>query len=289
MMNIAALYTCHNRKEKTLNSLQSLFKAAERMTTKDFSVDVYLTDDGSTDGTSEAIRKEFAEVRLLQGNGQLFWAEGMRNSWKEALKGSYDTYLLLNDDVELYENVFEELSKTHSHCLKKFGFGGVYIGATEDKFKKKLTYSGSLIINRFLYKLQRLAPNGNFQECDLGNANILMVSNNVVDKIGILSEGYSHGMADYDYTMMARKNNIPVLIAPDYCGHCVNDHRDLYEGFAEKSLQERKKILYNPTGLALDSYIVYMKKFFPFRYPAVAFFAWLKLYFPKVYMRYFRK
>lgn len=289
MTNVAALYTCHNRKEKTLNSLRSLFMARSKMPQNNFSVHVYLTDDGSTDGTSEAIKKEFPEVRLLQGSGQLFWAEGMRHSWKEALKGNYEAYLLLNDDVELYDNVFDQLLKTHEHCLEKFGFGGVYLGATEDRSIKKLTYSGSLIISRFLYKLKRLPPNGNYQECDLGNANIMMVSNNVVDKIGILSEGYSHGMADYDYTMTARSNSIPVLIAPEYCGHCVNDHRDLYEGFAEKSLEERKKVLYNPTGLALDSYIAYMKKFFPFRYPAVAFFAWLKLYFPKVYMRYFRK
>lgn len=288
MKNVAVLYTCHNRKEKTIRSIRSLFEV-EKIEPKKFSLDVYLTDDGSTDGTSQAIQKEFPQVHIIPGDGQLFWAEGMRSSWKEALKGKYDAYLLLNDDVELYDNVFDQLTKTHEYSTEKLGAEGIYLGATEDKLNNKLTYSGSILTNKFLYKLKRLPPNGQFQICDVGNANIMLVASSVVDKIGILTEGYSHGMADYDYTLTARKSNIPVLIAPEYCGHCINDHRDHYENFAKKSFQERRRVLYNPTGLALNSYKKYTKKFFPFRYPFVVFFAWLKLYFPKIYLNYFRK
>lgn len=289
MKNVAVLLTCHNRKIKTLNSLRSLFRVKNTSSNKDFDMRVYLTDDGSTDGTTAAIQEEFPQVNILQGSGHLFWAEGMRNSWKEALKGNYDTYLLINDDVELYDNVFDQLALTDAYSNEKFGMGGIYLGATEDKFKDELTYSGSIITNEFLYKLKRLPPNGQFQECHLGNANIMMVSGNVVEKIGILTKGYSHGMADYDYTLMAINKKIPVFIAPEYCGHCVNDHRDHYENFINKSLEERRHVLYNPTGLALSSYKKYMKKFFPFRYPFVVVFAWLKLYFPKIYLDYFRR
>jgi len=285
MKRIAALYTCHNRKDKTIKSLASLYSGLESCSHR-ISMDVYLTDDGSTDGTSEAIRKSYPEVHLLQGDGSLFWAEGMRMSWNRALEKDYDGFLLLNDDVDIYPIVFDQLLTAHEYCTQTFGTPGIYIGPTEDRYKGNLTYSGSLVLNKLLYTQKRLPPNGTFQSCDLANANIMLVSKSVVNQIGILSKGYSHGMADYDYTLMARKKSIPVLVTRDYCGHCENDHVDTYLDFDKKSFEERKKILYSPTGLAFDSYKKYMKKFFPLRYPVVVVMGYLKLYFPGFYLKF---
>lgn len=272
----------------TLASIQSLQQAKNKLV-YDLDLDIYLTDDGSTDGTSDEVKKRFPEVTLVKGDGNLFWAEGMRKSWNKALEKEkeYDGYLLLNDDVEIYGNVFDQLLAAHRYCQDTFNIPGIYIGPTEDKIKGELTYSGSNILNKFLYTQKRLAPNGKFQQCDLANANIMLVSKAVVEKIGILSKGYAHSMADYDYTLTANKNNIPVLVVPEYCGHCKNDHVDKYQAFGNKSFAERKRILYSPTGLAYTSYLRYMRKFFPYRYPIVAVFGWLKLYFPNFYTKYF--
>lgn len=46
---------------------------------------------------------------------------------------------------------------------------------------------------------------------DLTNANILLVPKVVVDKIGIFYEGYKHGRANNDYSLLARRKGIPVL------------------------------------------------------------------------------
>lgn len=56
MKTIAVLLTAHNRKEKTLLCLDFLFKQKQ---VEEYTIDVYLTDDGSTDGTSEAVKKHF--------------------------------------------------------------------------------------------------------------------------------------------------------------------------------------------------------------------------------------
>ena len=85
-MRIAAIITCHNRKEKTLVCLKSLFQIIQN-------IDVFLTDDGSTDGTSEAVKKIYPQVNIIQGDGNLFWSRGMYIAWKEAVKGGYDYYL----------------------------------------------------------------------------------------------------------------------------------------------------------------------------------------------------
>ena len=74
MKHIAVLMTVYNRREKTLKCLRNLFN--QRIPT-DFSLDVYLTNDGCKDGTPEALRSEFPQVRIIEGDGSLFWNRGM--------------------------------------------------------------------------------------------------------------------------------------------------------------------------------------------------------------------
>ena len=69
-MKIAAIMTCHNRKNKTMACLKSLFTIIPE-------TDVYLTDDGSTDGTSEAVLYTYPNVHIISGDGNLYWNRGM--------------------------------------------------------------------------------------------------------------------------------------------------------------------------------------------------------------------
>ena len=58
-MKIAVLLTCHNRREKTLSCLKNLLE----QNLEDIDLSVYLVDDGSSDGTSDAIKEHFPEVQ----------------------------------------------------------------------------------------------------------------------------------------------------------------------------------------------------------------------------------
>ena len=96
MMKISVLLTCHNRKEKTLICLRKLFEQDVR----NVEFDVFLVDDGCTDGTAEAVREEFPKIHIIQGDGSLFWNRGMCLAWEEARKnGAHDAVLWLNDDT----------------------------------------------------------------------------------------------------------------------------------------------------------------------------------------------
>ncbi len=282
MNKLAVLLTCFNRKEKTIASLTALHTAFNE-SSKGWSMSIYLTDDGSTDGTSQAVLEHFPEVNLLKGDGTLYWAGGMRNSWGEALKGGYDAYLLLNDDTYVYPQLFEAVLKTQEHCVANYGMGGVYIGSTIDSRTKKVSYGGSIFTNRFLAKMNRLQPGDKPVPCQLGNANIMWVSKHVVDRIGILSDGYVHGMADYDYTLRATKKNLPVLVMPGVVGECINDHKDPYRRFFKLSLKERYKMLYSPIGFDFVSQTHHMKKHFPIRLPLFLLTGYFKVLCPKLY------
>ena len=78
------LLTCFNRKLKTLEALNNLFLAYNKISNLYF-MQVYLTDDKSTDGTSMAVKANFPEVKIIKGSA-LYIGPEMRNSWNEAKK-----------------------------------------------------------------------------------------------------------------------------------------------------------------------------------------------------------
>jgi GT2 family glycosyltransferase len=283
-IKIAVLLTCFNRKEKTIACLKQLVIALNNVE-ETISLKIYLTDDGSTDGTGEAVKLEFPEVQVLKGNGNLFWAGGMRNSWSEALKDEFDMFFLLNDDTILYPNVFNQLIEAREKAVNTYQQDGIYLGATEDPINKKNTYGGAVLLNKLTLKYKHLNPNGNLQHVDLGNANIMFVSKNVVNQIGILSKDYIHGVADYDYTLRAVKKNIPVLLMPETCGSCINDHEDSYSKFSKKTFSERKKYLMHPLGLDFKSNFNLTKNHFSIRIPLVILGAGIKLFFANLYLK----
>ena len=88
--------TCHNRREQSVSCLERL-----QSQTVQADIEVFLVDDGSNDGTTDAIRKRFPSTHLLHGDGSLYWAGGMRMAMEAAIPGRFDFYLWLNDDTKL--------------------------------------------------------------------------------------------------------------------------------------------------------------------------------------------
>ena len=275
---IAVLITCHNRKDKTSACLKSLFEAELPY---GYKLDVYLVDDGSTDGTKELVEKKFKSVNIIKGNGDLYWAGGMRLAWKAAMeKLSYDAYLLINDDVYLEVYFLKNLVKTNEFSQKTKGRAGIYSGATVDDETKAITYGGSKIkTNHIIVKSQRLLPKEYPQACEMTNANILWVSKEVVDKIGIFDVRFTHGIADYDYSLRATKQNIPIFLAPNICGSCTNDYGDNWKP-SSVPLKDRIAYLKSPKGLAYNEYLYYIRKHFPLFLPYSFVMLWLKTFFP---------
>ena len=295
-MKIVALYTCFNRKLQTLSSLSALYDSLriynQQAKNGIIELSVVLTDDGCTDGTADAIRQQFPDkdIIILQGTGSLFWAGGMRLAWNEALKRheEWDYYLLVNDDTDLFTTCFIELMNTEAYCRQNYHKEGLVSGITCAKDDvTKITYGGDIIPNKFNGRQIRLGKSSEPQMVDLTNANILLVPKEVVDKIGIFYEGYKHGRADNDYSMLARRKGIPVLITPGACGTCENDHgskADFRDKVVNMSQKERTAYFNHPVRCNHD-YLTFIRRNMPARYPLSWRFRMMLTYCPKLYFR----
>lgn len=280
-MRLAVLLTSFNRKEFTLNAI----KLIKEQKNHDIHYQIYLTDDNSTDGTSEEVASQYPDVVVLRGNGSLFWAGGMRNSWRAALKKDYDAYLLLNDDTFIFKDLFQNLKMSMDYMLKEFGKNGILIGSTKNKESSKFTYGGSIYTNKFKATYKQIVPTSHHQSCELGNANIMLVHKDVVNAIGILNKNYTHGVADYDYTFTAVKSEIPVIVMPNYQGSCSAHEVSKSEIFLKiKSLRKRYQYLMSPIGLAFKDNVYYQFRHFPYRLFFTIPSTFLRLMFPKFYL-----
>lgn len=266
--------TCFNRREKTLRCLAALQEGWEKAG-NGLSVSVFLTDDGCSDGTAEAVReRQFSfPVHILPGTGNLFWNGGMIHSWKAALaEGGFDGYLWLNDDSYALPEFWEDLATADAYCLETYGRHGIYVGSTKDQDTGAFTYGGFNYVSTISLLDQFVIPDGHtFQPCQAAHGNITYVSHQVVEKMGIFCEKYWHGGTDHDYTYLAHKAGIPILVLPRFSAICQNDHLG---ADGKKSPYTRKKRFHN--------ILLFNRRCFPWRVPFVFVSESLKILFPRL-------
>lgn len=210
---IAVLMTCHNRKVKTLNSLRSLY--AQKGLRTLFNLDTYLVDDGSTDGTSTKVEEIFPKVKVVFGNGDLFWNRGMYTAWESCKKSNkkYDFYFWLNDDTVLKENCIHKLLKSYEEIISK-GNDGLIFGFCESfQGDKKMTYGG-------IKSGKKLSPNGEIQQADLINGNVVLIPNSIYEKVGTLDYNYLHVFGDYDYSLRVNEIGYNCFSSIDFVAYC---------------------------------------------------------------------
>lgn len=273
---IAVLLTCHNRKEKTLACLKSLSESTE---SGNAHFDVYLVDDGSTDGTGIAVSERHPDVTVIKGNGDLFWNRGMNLAWQTAAKVCpYDFFLWLNDDVILYNESIHIL-------LKDFQQSGsdesIIVGACQS-ITGKVTYSGY----RSLTKKVLLEPSGELQLCDYFNGNVVLISSQVFSQVGFLDPIFHHGQGDFDYGLRAKKLGINSFVSSQYVGVCERN-TDLPRWCnPELSLSTRWKSFKSPLGGRPKSTLIFQKKYIGL-VPAIFhyFTIHLRLLFPKIWIK----
>lgn len=246
-VRLAVLMTCHNRKNKTLASLEHLY----RQNVPGWRPDVYLVDDGSTDGTGEAVMRAYPGVYILHGTGNLFWNGGMRLAFAEALRNDYDLYLWLNDDTLLYPNAVQVLLRSHDALSQHDGRNVIVVGSVQDPVTGQHTYGG--VVRQVRWHPLRFSPvlpsERDPRPCETFNGNCVLIPRAVAKKVGNLDGTFTHGMGDFDYGLRARRLGVEVWVAPGYVGTCPRNSRTNTWADPKLSLRERWERIRHPKGL----------------------------------------
>jgi GT2 family glycosyltransferase len=253
-LQLAVLITCHNRRNTTLACLHALYQ-------QDVTFEVYLVDDGSSDGTSEAIKANYPPVNIIKGDGNLFWVGGMRLAFSKALKNGYNYYLWLNDDTILDSNALPNLLDTHK-CLAKRGHpNSIVVGSVRDPLTGKLTYGGRLRSSRrWDRKLEPVEPTLEPIECDTMQGNCVLIPHSVAEKVGNIDATFIHTLGDIDYGLRARQLGCSVCIAPGYLATCSRN--SIHGSWADTklSMYERLKKAFQTKGFPPQAWAVFLKR-----------------------------
>ena len=208
----------------------------------DMIVNVYMTDDGSTDGTFEDITKQFPKVHIIHSNGNLFWNRGMFTAWKTAASYiDYDYYLWLNNDTFIFNGTVKKMLYSSNKKRNK----SIIVAAVCSKYSPhEITYGA------FSFNNKLIVPNGKEQECKCFNGNCALIPKCIYKKIGNLDWHYHHAIGDLDYGYRARKAGFKIYCSSEYLGYCENNSNPPMWACSDIPFFKRLKNLYSPLGYA---------------------------------------
>lgn len=237
MKTIAILLTVFNRKEKTLKCLERVFS---QWPIEGYEADVYMTNDGCTDGTPEAVSVKYPKVHVINAKGDLFWNRGMYIAWKIASETKdYDAYIWLNDDTFILDGSLHEIILHYEET----GGKAIIVASVCSALKEDVTYGGHI-------GKRKIFPNGKLQKCDTFNGNFVLIPRIVFEYIGNLDWAFRHAIGDLDYGYRARKAGFPIYVSKKFLATCELNPRLPKWARVDIPLKERINNLYSPLGYA---------------------------------------
>ena len=253
---ISVLMACHNRRERTLTCLRSLFRQEDQAT-----LEVFLVDDGSSDGTAGSVQREFPAVRIVPGTGDLYWSGGMRVAYRLAAQSEHDFLLWLNDDVELHPDALETMLTTHRELVGAGHAAAIVVGAVCDPLTHTTTYSGvSRGNSRRKMQFSAVEPNDHAQACETMHGNLVLVPKAVHQLVGNLDPAFTHAISDFDYGLRALRHGCEVWLAPGHLGSCARN--PLQGTWLDSCLSARARLqeMCSPRGLPPVEWWVFTRR-----------------------------
>jgi GT2 family glycosyltransferase len=278
-IDIVAVMTVFNRREQTVECLRSLHASAARA--PGISIAVCLTDDGSTDGTAAAVRREFPDTRILAGTGSLYWNGGMRLAMDEAITLAPAHYLWINDDVVLDADAIPRLLDV-ARTASAGGQCPIIVGSTTDTDGTITNYGGRVRRHRLRplhFSLVEPAASEPVS-CETMNANCVLLSAAAVERVGNLDPVFIHCLGDFDYGLRAAQLGCRILVCPGHVGRCTRggDRGDSTAAF--RSVRAAWRSVAGPKAYPPDAWRTFTRRYGGPFWPAY----WVKPYLKAVFV-----
>ncbi|OGY18511.1 MAG: hypothetical protein A2900_03375 [Candidatus Chisholmbacteria bacterium RIFCSPLOWO2_01_FULL_50_28] len=210
MHKVFILIPTHNRKELLRKCLRCVRMQSYK------NVETVVIDDGTTDGTTEMLSREYPHVTALKGNGNLWWGGAMRMGVEHILmrSGKGDFVLLMNDDTTFdghYVKKIVSVSLDHKRAI-------VGSPCYDELNKRKLTGApvfmdweqGGAIPLEVPSDLTRKKWT---TDINTFNGRGTLVPIEVFHHIGNFSKRLVHYGADYEFFLRAKRYGIPMVFS----------------------------------------------------------------------------
>ncbi len=221
------LLPVHNRRDITLAFVECLKKQTYDK------VRLVLIDDGSKDGTAEAVRVQIGDVIILRGKGDWWWAGSLQEGYEWLLRNDIagdDVALIMNDDTGFEPDfIFNGLRVLHDHpatLLTATGYN-LKTGQPQD--------SGGYIMDWATLGFSETYENAKIN-CSSTRGLMVRVAD-FLDVKGFYPRLIPHYLSDLEFTMRAQKKGKTLMIHPDFrigIDFETTGHRELgKESFAQ--------------------------------------------------------
>ena len=203
MENVYIIIPVHNRKAMTLQCLDALEKNGDL-----HQYHVIIIDDGSTDGTSEAVKSLYPDVFILQGDGDLWWTGAIRKGMEYAYDKGAEYFIWLNDDCLVTNKAIEKLVRFCKDNPKSI------IGSQGCQFdnNQSIAFGGHTRKNQSFQAI--ICPENKVLECDVVSGNLVCLPRLVIDIVGYPEANlYPHYLGDFIFLIKSKNRGFKIYVS----------------------------------------------------------------------------
>ncbi len=244
MIRVEVVTPVHDRRDETLQCLRSI----HRSNLPSIDLHIIVVDDGSTDGTADAIRSDYPETEIVKGDGTLWYTAGTNRGLSAALKHDPEYILAINNDQIFDENcILEMVSCAEKHPRSVIGSLLLNWDTPHRLFQVSPRFellSGGF---RHWYKQTIWTIPEKPWEVEIIVGNCVLYPATAVREVGLMDEESLVQYGDAEYTPRMRRSGWKLLIEPKARVFCKPN--DLVSGFRKLTARAKlDQLLFKPTG-----------------------------------------
>lgn len=191
-----------------------------------YPVDILVVDNDSKDGTTDCIRTDYPEVRLIETGENLGFGRANNIGMKIALEENYDFVFLLNQDAWIGPETIGTLIEEYIKTKKEYGIiSPVHLNGKGNELDKGFaTYVGIKDIKQCMESnKQSIIP------VKFVNAAFWMLPRKTLEEIGGFSPLFRHYGEDIDYINRVKYRNLKIGYVPTVWGCHDREYRTITE------------------------------------------------------------